>query len=62
MTVVKTVAVGLQRKWDIGNYEMLQGEVSLWVHVSDEEDEDTIIQAAVQKCKYHLQKTCTEGD
>ena len=54
MATVKTIAVNVEKRFNTGDFESLKVEVSLWVGVSEEEDDRTIAEVALETCRAHI--------
>ena len=62
MAAVKTIAVNVEKRFNTGDFESLKIEVSLWVGVSEEEDDVLIAEVALETCHAHILKARRDWD
>lgn len=62
MATVKTIAVTAEKRFNTGDFESLKIEVSLWVGVSEEEDDVLIAEVALETCRAHILKARQDWD
>lgn len=62
MATVKTIAVNVEKRFNTGDFESLKIEVSLWVGVSEEEDDVLIAEVALETCRAHILKARQDWD
>ncbi len=48
---VKTVAVGVRRKYNLGNYESVELDVTMWAEVDEDEEPNRVAAYLFEECK-----------